>query len=44
MEKVLDALGLTFLFTAGSVIIVGGLMWLLYLFFNRMPKDDSEQP
>lgn len=41
MDKMLDALGLTLAFTLGSVIIVGGIMWLLYLFFNKMPKADQ---
>lgn len=40
MDTLLDALGLTLLFTLGSVIIVGGAMWVLYWFFNKMPKVD----
>jgi len=35
MEQIWQALGLTALFTIGSVTIVGGIMWLLYIYFNR---------
>jgi hypothetical protein len=41
MDNVLDALGLTALFTIGSVAVVGFIMWLLYRFFNKMPKTDE---
>jgi hypothetical protein len=41
MTQIWQALGLTALFTIGSVVVVGGLMWLLYRYFNRsLPKDD----
>ncbi|MCH9742621.1 MAG: hypothetical protein JHC38_00920 [Thiotrichales bacterium] len=44
MEQIWHALGLTALFTIGSVSVVGFLMWLLYLYFNRyLPKKEEEQ-
>ncbi len=42
MEQVLQALGLTALFTLVSVSVVGLLMWFLYRHFNRyLPKEDE---
>ena len=35
MEQIWQALGLTALFTIVSVTVVGGIMWLLYIYFNR---------
>lgn len=42
MNTIIEALGLTVLFTLGSVAVVGGLMWGLYLFFNKMPTTDVQ--
>jgi hypothetical protein len=42
MTQIWQALGLTALFTIVTVSIVGGIMWLLYIYFNRsLPKDDQ---
>jgi hypothetical protein len=44
MEQIWQALGLTALFTLGSVTIVGGIMWLLYIYFNRyLPGSKKTQ-
>lgn len=42
MDKIWQALGLTAGMTLLSVTIVGGLMWLLYWYFNRTSKEDKE--
>ncbi|HQR83283.1 MAG TPA: hypothetical protein PK283_10290 [Thiotrichales bacterium] len=43
MEQLLQALGLTALFTIVSISVVGLLMWLLYRHFNRyLPKEDEK--
>jgi hypothetical protein len=43
MEQVLQALGLTALFTIGFVTIVGGIMWGLYWYFNRFLNRDNKE-
>lgn len=43
MDKIIEALGLTFMFTIIAIIVVGGLMWLLYRYFNRyLPKNEED--
>jgi nitrate reductase NapE component len=44
MTQIWQALGLTTLFTIVSVSVVGGIMWLLYIYFNRhLPKSDKKE-
>lgn len=42
MTQIWQALGLTALFTISAVTIVGGIMWLLYRYFNRYLPNNNQ--
>lgn len=42
MTQIFQAIGLTLLMTVATVVIVGGVMWLLYRYFNRYDAQQKE--